>query len=151
MANQQKIKMIKQIEKHLRNYQTYKIAIVTLKTQLDYIMPNITVDYSVTGGSSGTFNVKSDTEKFAIDRIESKKAVAIHEDMEKYKMIIRSIDEAMKELDEVEQDFIKNRYFKKKTMPQTAIELGYNEKYIFNIRNQIFDKFLISLKGLTHF
>lgn len=149
--NHHKIKRIKHIENHLRKYNTYKAGVEALKLQLDYIMPELTVNYSSGGGGNGTFNIQSETEKYAIDRIESSRALEIHENMERYNVIIKSIDEAMKDLDSIEKEFIKKRYFEGMTIPKTAIELGYSEKYVFNIRNQIFEKLLISLKGLLFF
>lgn len=142
---------IKKIESYLRAYETYKLGIINLQKQLDYIMPNVTASYELREGSTGTFNIKSDTEKYAIDRIESKKALIIHEDIERYKIIINSIDEAMKGLNDIERDFIKYRYFKRQQINQIMDTLGYSEKYIFTIRNHIMNKLLISLKGLLQF
>lgn len=143
-----RIKEIKKIEKFLRQYTTYKIGLMTLQKQLDYIMPNITATYELVEGTSGTFKITSSTEKYAIDRIESKRALMLHEDIEKYSMIIESIDEAVAELDPIERKFVELRYINRKTIAQTSIELGYSEKHIFNLRNQVMDKLLISLRGL---
>jgi DNA-directed RNA polymerase specialized sigma subunit len=114
-------------------------------------MPNITATYEVSEGSSGTFNIKSDTENYAIDRIESKKALILHEDIAKYDMLIGSMDQAIEELDDIEKKFIQLRYIERRTIMQTSIELGYSEKYVFNLRNHVMDKLLISLKGLLQF
>ena len=150
MKNYKKIQRIKHIEKHLRNYPTYEAGIKAMEIQLDYIMPNMSASYDVAGGGSA-FHISSSTENCAIDRIESKRALEIHETMEKYAVIINSIDEAMKELDDTERLFLRLRYFKGYKMPKTALEMNYSEKHLFNIRNQIFDKLLISLQGLLYF
>lgn len=142
---------IKILEKHLRRYTQYKVGLMTLQKQLDFIMPNLTATYELQEGTSGTFNIKSDTEAYAIDRIESKKALILHEDIARYNLIIESIDEAMNELDEIERKFIELRYINRRTIVQTSVELGYSEKYVFNLRHQVFDKLLISLKGLVQF
>jgi DNA-directed RNA polymerase specialized sigma subunit len=142
-------KQIKRIEKHLRQYTTYKIGLKTLKKQLDYIMPKVVANYEYIGGSSGTFSVSSSTEKAAIDKIESKKALIIQDDIQRYKFILESIDEALKDLKELERRFVELRYFDRKTVAETSIELGYSEKHIFNLRQQVMEKLLISLKGLT--
>ncbi|WP_373896366.1 sigma-70 family RNA polymerase sigma factor [Virgibacillus sp. CBA3643] len=142
---------IKWIEKHLRSYKTYKVGLQTLKKQLDYIMPNMTASYDLSEGSSGTFNIKSTTEDYAIDRIESKKALMIHEDISRYKMLIDSIDDALKDLDEVEREFVEYRYIKRCTIPQTSIELGFSEDVIFRTRKHVMDKLMISLRGLIQF
>lgn len=118
-----------------------------MKEQLEFILPSCVTNYDVVG-TTGTFNVSSTTEKYAIDRIESKRALDLNEEIAKYQLIIRSIDNAIEQLEEIEQKFIKERYFKKKTIRETAIELGYSEKHIFNLRNRVMTKLLISLNGL---
>jgi len=143
-----KLQRIKDIEYHLRNYHTYKVGIKNLTNQLNYIMPNVTASYEIAEGSTGTFNIASKTEKYAIDRIESRKALDLHEDMKKYELIINAIDESLNGLDEMEKCFIEYRYFDGMTISKTAMKLGYSDKYIFNIRNQTFNKLLISLRGI---
>lgn len=144
-------KQIKKIERLLRYYTYYKVGLMNLQKQLDYIMPEITARYEIVKGTVGTFKLTSQTEKFAIDRIESKKALMLYEDIERYNIIIDSIDEAVSELDPIEREFIEKRYINRMTMKQTAQEMGYSEKYLFNIRNQAMDKLLISLRGLLEF
>ena len=143
-----KTSQIKKIEKFLRQYTTYKIGVMSLQKQLDYIMPNITATYELTEGSTGTFKITSSTEQYAIDRIESKRALMLHEDIAKYNLIIESIDNAVSELDEIERKFVELRYINRKTIAQTSMELGYSEKHIFNLRHQVMEKLLISLRGL---
>lgn len=140
-------KHIKKIEYYLRNYDFFKVGIKNMKEQLEFILPSCVTNYDVVG-STGIFNVSSTTEKYAIDRIESKRALDLNEEIAKYQLIIRSIDNAIEQLEEIEQKFIKERYFKKKTIRETAIELGYSEKHIFNLRNRVMTKLLISLNGL---
>jgi len=144
-------KQIKKIERLLRYYTYYKVGLMNLQKQLDYIMPEITARYEFVKGTVGTFKLTSQTEKFAIDRIESKKALMLYEDIERYNIIIDSIDEAVSELDPIEREFIEKRYINRMPMKQTAQEMGYSEKYLFSIRNQAMDKLLISLRGLLEF
>lgn len=143
-----KTSQIKKIEKFLRQYTTYKIGVMSLQKQLDYIMPNITATYELAEGSTGTFKITSSTEQYAIDRIESKRALMLHEDIAKYNLIIESIDNAVSELNEIERKFVELRYINRKTIAQTSMELGYSEKHIFNLRHQVMEKLLISLRGL---
>ena len=144
----ERVKQIKVIEGYLRNYKNFKAGLSTMREQLEFIMPDITASYEVQEGTTGTFNIKSDTEKYAIDRIESKRALVLHEDIARYELIINSIKEATESLDDLEQEYVKLRYFERFTMQQVSIELGYSEKRIFNLRNEVMDKLLISLKGL---
>lgn len=142
-------RMVKEIEQHLRHYKTYHVGIRNRKKQLEFIMPNMTANYDLAEGSNGTFRISSSTEKYAIDRIESRRALDLHEDIKRYELIISSIDEAMKELSEVEQTFVKYRYFQDMTVSKTARLMGYSEKHIFSIRHSVMDKLLISLRGLV--
>ena len=146
-----KIRDIRVIEHHLRNYRTYKAGIKNLQRQLDFIMPNVTATYGVDmEGSTGTFDVSSKVEKIAIDRIEGKRALDLHEDIRQYEIIIESIDIALEEVEETEQEFIENRYFEGRTVKETSIEMGYGEKHIFNVRNRLFNKLLISLRSIVN-
>ncbi|WP_236018171.1 hypothetical protein [Alicyclobacillus suci] len=59
-------------------------------------MPSMTARYDLAEGSHGTFFISSSTEKYAIDRIESKRALDLHEQIAHYQMIVDSIDKALK-------------------------------------------------------
>lgn len=147
----QKTKAIKSIEYHLRNYETYKTAIRNLNKQLEYIMPDTTANYELADGSNGTFNITSKTEKYAIDRIESRKALELYEDIQRYQIILDSIDESLKVLDDTEQEFVRLRYFKGYPVSKVAQELDFSDKHIFNIRKGVFDKLVIALRGILQF
>lgn len=151
MDKENRRKESKAIEAHLYNYTQYKTGIVTLQKQLNYIMPNVTTSFSLSNGNCGTFNVESKTEKVAIDRIESRRALILHEDIQMYSMLIASIDESIKQLEQQERDFLRLRYIERFSIAKVADELGYSEKHIFTIRNKMLDKLLISLKGLSQF
>ena len=138
----------RKIEHHLRHYHQYKIGIKNLKLQLDSIMPNMTVSYEVREGSVGTFTIKSPTEKYAIDRIESKRALDLHEEMEKYQLIVDCIDSALEGLDEDEQKFVEFRYFNNYSAPKMTMMLGMGESTIYNKRLSVLGKLIHSLRGL---
>jgi DNA-directed RNA polymerase specialized sigma subunit len=135
------------IESHLRHYRTYKIGIVNCQKQLDYIMPNITARYDYIQGS--TFYIGNNTERVAIDRVESKRALDLHEEIEKYKIITESIDNAFSELSSIEQKFVDLRYFDRMAIYDVKTVLGYSEdKSVFRIRRHVLDRFFISLNNL---
>lgn len=135
------------IEAHLRHYKTYKIGIANCQRQLDYIMPNITARYDYIQGSS--FYIGNNTERVAIDRIESKRALDLHEEIERYKIICDSIDNAFAELNSMEQKFVDLRYFDRLPIVEVKTVLGYSEeRAIYRIRRHVLDKFLISLNNL---
>ena len=136
------------IESHLRHYNTYKVGIVNSKKQLDYIMPSMVARYEVDGQGTG-FYISNNTERVAIDRIESKRALDLHENIKQFELICTSIERAHKELQPQEQDFVKLRYFDCQPIEKVKRELGYSEdRSIYRIRRHVLDKLLISLNNL---
>lgn len=147
-VNHQKNTKERTIESHLRHYNTYKVGIVNCKKQLDYIMPSMVARYEVDGQGAG-FYISNNTERVAIDRIESKRALDLHENIKQFEIICRSIDRAFKELQPQEQDFVKLRYFDCQPIERVKQEMGYSEdKSVYRIRRHVLDKLLISLNNL---
>jgi RNA polymerase sigma factor (sigma-70 family) len=142
-----KQQVIREIENHLRHYKTYKIAVKNCLKQLDYLLPSTSAKFYEDKGTSG-FVITSSTEKSAIDRIESKRALDLHEQIEKYKIFIDCIDNSMSELTENEREFISNRYFNCMSISETARKLGYSEKNIYYIRKHVLEKMYISLSSI---
>jgi DNA-directed RNA polymerase specialized sigma subunit len=135
------------IESHLRHYRTYKVGIQNCQRQMDYIMPNITARYDYIQGS--TFYIGNNTERVAIDRIESKRALDLLEEIERFKIITESIDNAFKELLPQEKDFVEWRYFSCLSIVEVKQLLGYSEeRAVYRIRRHVLDKFMISLNNL---
>ena len=136
------------IENHLRYFNTYKIAIKNLKKQLDYISPTLTAKYG-NDGIGSFFYIANDTEKVAIDRIESKRALDLHEEINQYQIIVDSIEGAMQELNDQEKLFIDLRYFKCLPISLVTKDLGYSEeRSTYRIRKFTLDKLSISLSNL---
>jgi hypothetical protein len=136
----------KTIEGHLRHYNTYRVGIVNCEKQLEYIMPNTTAKFDFVGNSSFVANT---TEKVALDRIESLRALELHETINRYRNIVDSIDRAIGELQQQEIDFIGLRYFNCMQMQEVTKALGYaEEKSVYRIRRHTLDKLQISLKNL---
>lgn len=140
---------IKMIERHLRNYKSYKVAIKNLQKQLDYIMPNITANYELKEGSIGTFAIASTTEQAALDRLESARVLQIHERMQQYQLIVDSINEALDALSEQEKQFIRSRYIEGYSIEKTAQELHCSTQNAFRIRAHALDRLLISLQDVS--
>lgn len=136
------------IENYLNKYNTYKIGVVNCQKQLDYIMPTLTARYD-TDGQRSAFYISNNTEQVAIDRITSKMALDLLEEIEHYKHIIASIDNALGDLDEKQKRFVQFRYFQGLKMYEIKELMGYSEeKSLYKIRKKILDKFLISLNNL---
>lgn len=143
-----KKKDFKIIEGHLKNYFNYITGINNMHKQMDYIMPGMTASYELREESVGAFVFSSSTEKYAIDRIESKRALQLHEDIVIYELIVNSIKDAVEQLEDEEREFVELRYFKNNSINITAESMGYSERQVFSIRNNVKDKLLISLKNI---
>jgi DNA-directed RNA polymerase specialized sigma subunit len=142
----------RQIENHLRFYKTYLVGIKNCETQLEYIMPNITTKYGADNHGSFFYVVADSTCNVALDRIEGKRALDLREEISKYKIITKSIDQAIAELKPQEQDFVKYRYFDCLPMHDVKQKLGYSEeKSVYRLRKHVLDKLMISLHNLFSF
>ncbi len=142
----------RQIENHLRFYKTYLVGIKNCEQQLDYIMPNITTKYGADNHGSFFYVVADSTCNVALDRIEGKRALDLREEIAKYKIITKSIDQAIAELKPQEQEFVKHRYFDCLPMHDVKQKLGYSEeKSVYRLRKHVLDKLMISLHNLFSF
>lgn len=136
------------VESHLRFYNTYLIGIKNLEQQLDFIMPSLVMNYGADQGGSYFF-IPNNTANVALDRIESKRALDLREEIEKYKLITSSIENALQDLKPQEMEFVNLRYFERNPMHEVKIKMGYaEEKSVYRIRRLVLDKLLISLNNL---
>lgn len=140
---------VKRIEYHLRNYRQYLVAIENIDRQIRLhrsdIMPSITANYELREGTVGAFIVRSGTEEAALRSIERTVPPELIQERASYSIITESIGAALKTLTKIERRFIERRYFDGQDVNKVADELGHSTTYIFDIRNAIFDKLLISL------
>jgi DNA-directed RNA polymerase specialized sigma subunit len=138
------------IENFLNKYGTYKVGIRNCQQQLDYMLPSLTCRYD-SDGMSASYYISNNTERVALDRITSKKALDILEEMEQFRLIVACIDNAMAELPEKEREFVRNRYFLGLKMYEVKAKMNVSEeKTLYRIRRVILDKFMISLKNLVN-
>jgi DNA-directed RNA polymerase specialized sigma subunit len=153
LLKQSKAAKERMIENHLRLYNTYKIGIVNSEKQLEYIMPNLVTQYGVERTGAAFFVIGNDkTANGALDRIEGKRALDLKEEIEKFKMITTSIENALQDLKQQEQDFVQWRYFECLPMQEVKTKLGYSEeKSVYRIRRHTLEKLLISLHNLLVF
>jgi DNA-directed RNA polymerase specialized sigma subunit len=114
------------------------------------MMPSLTARYD-SDGRSASYYIANDTEKVALDRITSKRALILLEEIEQNKIIISSIDNALDELDEKQKTFVQLRYFSGLKMYEVKTQMHVSEeKTLYRIRRQILDKFVISLGSLIN-
>ena len=136
------------IEGHLRHYHTYRVGIINCQKQLDYIMPSLVSGYG-NDGIQSVFYISNNTEKVALDRIESKRALDLREEIELNSIIVNSIDNAFAELKDQEKAFVHWRYFDCLPIYEVKVKMGYSEeKSVYRIRRHVLDKLLISLNNL---
>lgn len=145
-ALMEQVDQFKVIEKHLKNYHTYKTGLANMKKQLEFYFPKITTSYEAREGSTGTFMFHSGTEEFGLKRIE--KAQRIEREIEKYGWIIESIESALQLLEPLEKEFVVKRYFKGWSVRKVSIEFGYSLRNIYVIREEAKKKLMISLNNL---
>jgi hypothetical protein len=136
------------IENYLSKYNTYKIGMKNCQKQLDYMMPSLTARYE-SDGSSASFFIANNTERVALDRLTSKRALDLIEEIEYSKLIIECIENALEDLDEQEKQFVEFRYFKGfKVYEIKPLMMISEEKTFYRIRRLTLDKLLISLNNL---
>ncbi|SDM80833.1 hypothetical protein [Sediminibacillus halophilus] len=131
LEKQERKKMIKIIEKHLKNYHNYKVAAINIKKQLERLLPS---QRSTEGTKIG---------------ISTKGLEKLEDELTELEILMESIERAIAELSPIEKEFIQYRYFNNWSIDKSAMEIGYNDKALFTIRNQVMDKLIISLGGLV--
>jgi hypothetical protein len=140
------------IETHLRFFKTYQVGIKNCEKQLEYIMPSLVARYEVHTDSGESHFIVNNTEKVALDRIESFRALELREEIERYKIITSSIEAALEELKPEELDFVTFRYFDCLPIHIVKAKLGYSEdKTVYRIRRRVLDQLQISLHNLLTF
>jgi len=132
MSKTERKRLVKNIEKHLKNYNNYKLASLNLTKQLEFISSNKNNNILFAESVGGCYHFH-----------ESKDMII--SELKQIQLIITSIDTSLSELTELETKFIQYRYFKNWTIEKSALEIGYSDKALFVIRNQVMDKLLISL------
>ena len=144
---------VKRIEFHLRNYHQYLAAIQIIERHARVlhsdILPNITASYDLREGTAGTFIVRSSTEDAALRRIErGAMPPEMAAQKAKYELIAESIEVALDRLNNQERWFIERRYFADVSIVDLADEMQASPTFVYDIRNSVFDKLLISLSAI---
>ncbi|MGX1266454.1 uncharacterized protein YjcR [Rossellomorea marisflavi] len=133
IGKKERNKRIKTIERHLKNYSNYKVALLNLTKQLEFISSN-----------HAKKNIFSEQHRTLEDSLEK-----LSNELKQIKIVKDSIDASMSELTELEGKFVEYRYFNNWSIEKSALEIGYSDKALFVIRQQVMDKLLISLGSVT--
>ncbi|SDZ11353.1 hypothetical protein SAMN05421736_106125 [Evansella caseinilytica] len=134
MSKEERRIYVKNIEKHLRQYKSYKVAIKNLEKQLSF--------------STALKEIPDKQRGFRIQHPLPMEKIKF--EIRELKLLTESIDEAIKDLSEVQKQYVECRYFNNWTISKTALEIGYSDKALFLIRNHIMDQLLIRLGGLSY-
>jgi hypothetical protein len=136
------------IENHLRYYNTYKTGIKNCEKQLEYILPTLVPQIGLDSPGS-YFYIPNNTQNVALDRLESKRTLDLKEEIERYKIIVSSIESSLEDLKPIERKFVELRYFECLDMNEVKTKLGYSEeRSVYRIRRHCLDKLLLSLVNL---
>ncbi|MGG1593988.1 transcriptional regulator [Terribacillus saccharophilus] len=137
ISKSERKKLVKNIERHLKNYNNYKIAILNLNKQLEFISTN---------GDRKQINMEGvNKEELYQDHF-----IKLNSELQQLQLILDSIDISLTELTELETKFVECRYFKNWSIEKSALQIGYSDKALFVIRNQVLDKLLISLGSIVY-
>lgn len=128
ISKKERTKYIKNIEKHLKAYQHYQVAINNLENQLTMV------------------NLPSQSSYFK--EIPAKHI--LQSELNLMKILTKTIEQAIQRLSDIERQFVECRYFKKWSVNKCALEIGYSDKAIFPIRKQVMDKLIISFGGIIY-
>ena len=142
---------IKAVEAHLFQYNHYRVAIKNIEGQLDYLMPSTTASYEAMEGTRGAFVIYSSVERAVHDRLESKHAMDLHEQKKRYELIISCIDAALATLSEEERAFVQRRYFDQISVVKIAEERNKAASIMYQLRDRVLEKLLISLGAIEKF
>lgn len=149
-SDEREWRMEKEIEIHLRNYNSYIASIANLKKKLALMYPNVTTNYELKDDYSSVFTVRSTTENTALHRLESKEALDIHEQIAIYEFIVDSILTAVQELNETERQFVQLRYFERKSFNYVTNELHFSVRTMHRMRKRVLSRLSISLRNLKN-
>lgn len=134
------------IEQHLKDYYLYRSGLKNLQAQYDRLFPKITTAFRVSEGSSGTMSFKSDTEDYAIERVELSET--IKREILEYQNVISSIENALSVLDKREREFVEYRYFQRLTINQILSKIPYSRRGVYGVRDRVKAKLMINLRNL---
>ena len=131
MTKLERKQYIKKIEQYLKNHQNYKAAVKNLDKQLEFLAIQ-----------------ENSSDKQEISNLSS--TSILNNERAQNQLIIFATESALSELNETEQKFVRFRYFNNWTINKCALEMGYSDKSLFVIRNQLMDKLLITISSIIY-
>lgn len=129
LSKQERKKLVKAIENHLKNYKHYSVGIINMERKIKY------------------HNSLSKNNEYT-HVIEENESDSLHSRLTEYQLLVETIDCALEELNEMERSFIEYRYFDRWSMEKCAQHLQYSNQSLFVLRNKIMEKLIISLDSI---
>lgn len=145
MATRRKPNWFKKTERLLYDYKTFDTAIRNLEAELETIMPQATRSVIMVGqGSTGSF-FESQTEEWAIKRVESPRAKRLLRLLQEKRRWRKSIKEIRAKLSEEENTFLWLRYDLEKPhdeVRETLAEQGFpmSRGTYFKLRREVIER-----------
>ena len=134
----------KKVENMLKEYNNIKCKILNLKIDLDIIKNEVTgikaIDYSKEYVSNSS--VGSIVENQVIHREKEKEIFKIETEINRLEGKIRKIDNSILTLNELEQDIIREIYFKNNKAYMTARKLNIAESTVFKMKKSILNRLI---------
>ena len=134
----------KKVEDMLKEYNNIKCKILNLKIDLDIIKNEVTgikaIDYSKEYVSNS--NVGSIVESQVIHREKEKEILKIETEINRLEGKIRKIDNSISTLNELEQDIVREIYFKNNKAYMAARKLNVSESTVFKMKKSILNKLI---------
>ena len=137
------------ITEHLINYRFYQINIESLKESIEALRKQAGgvkgIDYSEDTRSSNT--VQSAVENMVLNIVEKEN------ELKNKQVLVRAIDRAVEELEDVDKQIIKLKYMDRSSFEvsweQVAREVGFERTGCIRRKNKALEKIEIALSGVV--
>jgi len=130
----------RQVERLLYDYKTYDTAIRNLEAELEEILPKVSTSVVKLGEGSTAVPFRSQTEDWAIKRIESPRAKRILRLLAEKKRLKKGIREVRKQLSDEENTLVWMRYDLEKPHREIWEALNMSRASYFRFKNEVINK-----------
>mgnify|MGYP000900642799 CR=1 FL=1 len=130
----------RQAERLLYDYKTYDLAIKNLEAELENIMPQVSTSLLKLGEGSTATPFQSQTEDWAIKRIESPRAKRIIKLLTEKKRFKKGIGEVREQLTDEENTRVWMRYDLEKQHQEIWEAMHMSRSAYFEFKNKVIEK-----------
>lgn len=140
ITSNKRLHYYRKIERLLYDYKTYDSAIRNLEAELESIMPQISTSLLKMGDGSTATPFCSQTEDWAIKRIESPRAKRLLKLLTEKKRLRKAIKETRKQLTDEENTFVWMRYDLERAHAEIWEALHMSRSTYFEFKNKVIGK-----------